>query len=198
MCIYSRTCPPNGFYVYAYLRKDGIPYYIGKGKGKRAWESHRYKSKTGSYMLGVHTPPPDRIIIMESGLTEVGAFALERRYIKWYGRKDLGTGILRNGSDGGEGSSNDSPETRKMKARPGALNGMYGKKRPAHVMQKANIASVSKTKGRTYEEIYGPEKAALLRKMRSDALKGKPKSPEHAEKCRLNGLKGGRNNKTRV
>jgi len=96
---------PHGYYVYAYLRKNGSPYYIGKGTRKRAWSTSR----------SVPKPSNDRIIILESNLTNIGALALERRYIEWYGRKDNNTGILRNKTDGGEGSEGYIPseETRK-------------------------------------------------------------------------------------
>ena len=84
------------FYIYAYLRTDGTPYYIGKGTGGRAW------SKRRTIPLPTNL---SNIIIMENNLSDIGALALERRYIRWYGRKDNGTGILRNLTDGGDGKS---------------------------------------------------------------------------------------------
>jgi len=83
------------YYTYAYLREDGTPYYIGKG--------HKYRiNEKGKY---VKTPPKDRRIYLKTELTEEEAFRHEIYMIAVLGRKDLGTGILRNVSNGGEGTS---------------------------------------------------------------------------------------------
>ena len=85
----------NEFYVYMYLREDGTPYYVGKGKDKRAFSGSRNLNK----------PSEDRIVFPYTNLTEEESFQKEIELIAKYGRKDIGTGILRNLTDGGEGAS---------------------------------------------------------------------------------------------
>jgi hypothetical protein len=124
------------FYIYAYLRVDYSPYYIGKGSGKRAF----------SKCKGEIRPPADkhRIVILQNNLDEDTAFDYECKFIKLFGRKDTGTGILRNKSEGGSGNSGwkaseeqksnhymKRPEWRKIQSErsSGKNNPLYGKRK---------------------------------------------------------------------
>jgi hypothetical protein len=111
------------YYTYAYLREDRTPYYIGKGQGNRAYR--RSKKRIN--------PPKDksRIIFLKQNLTEEEAFKHEIYMIAVFGRKDLGTGILHNRTNGGEGGSGRvlSEETRRKlsDANRGKNHPNYGK-----------------------------------------------------------------------
>ena len=110
---------PNRFYTYAYLREDRTPYYIGKGSG------YRINSNTGRPC----NKPRDksRIIFLKQNLTEEEAFKHEIYMIDVFGRIDLGTGILYNKTNGGEGASGYKyTEERKEKCR-GENSPFYGK-----------------------------------------------------------------------
>ena len=93
------------YYTYAYLREDRTPYYIGKGKGKRAYKKGKNEIK----------PPKDRsrIIFLKNNLTAEQALIHEIYMIAVFGRIDLGTGILHNKTDGGEGVVNMSEITKR-------------------------------------------------------------------------------------
>ncbi len=120
------------FYTYIWLRKNGTPYYVGKGKGDRAFTNKGH---------GVRRPKDIVRILVQHWADEAQAYEMEKWWIAFWGRKDNGTGILRNRTDGGEG---------------GGTLGQF-------------------TKGKTYEELYGAEKAKELREKRSKQWKNVPK-----------------------
>ena len=159
------------FYVYQYLRENGTPYYVGKGSGDRAWKKWSKKDIK---------PPQDssRIIIVRDGLNEQEAFDLEKNLISEYGRKDLGTGILHNKTDGGEGSSGHKiggwkwSEESKAKRR-GAGNPAFGK--PSSEKQKITSSLVHKGRVHSNES----------KQKRSEVMQGRfvgKKSPLYGKK----------------
>jgi hypothetical protein len=113
----------DNFVVYAYCRENGTFYYIGKGRPRRPYQKRKE---------GVNPPKNrNRILILHSGLSEQTAFDFEEKLILFYGRKDLGTGLLRNMTNGGEGVAGWIPDEKwraqKSESMLGQGNPMYGR-----------------------------------------------------------------------
>ena len=104
----------NRFYVYAFLRLDGTPYYIGKGTGRRINRPTGRRFKL---------PPKDQRKILVGGLTEPEAIEYEIALISLLGRKDQGRGCLRNLTDGGDGMSGHIPSAEHRAKLSAALKG---------------------------------------------------------------------------
>ena len=147
------------YYTYAYLREDKTPYYIGKGKGNREYKRSRNDIR----------PPKDksRIIFLKKNLTETEAFRHEIYMISVFGRKDLGTGILYNMTNGGDGSSGWVPSEEYRKKMSEAKK---GKTHSEDSKKKMSVAQ----KGKTLSEEH--------RRKMSEANKDKTLSEEHRRK----------------
>lgn len=161
----------NIYYVYQYLRsKDsdiapaGTPYYIGKGKQQRAWDSKHTISLPSDKSL---------IVLVAEQLTESEAFELEKLLIEQWGRVDIGTGILRNKTNGGEGSS--------------------GLVRSKESNEKTSKSLTGRKRGRS--KLFGTKRGPLSEERKNklrESLKGKkkknPRSAEYREKQRQSQL----------
>ena len=92
----------KGAFVYCYLRADGTPYYVGfASTATRPFGKHE---------CAVPRKNRERVRVLRSGLSNFDGFKWEMFFIARYGRKDIGTGILRNQTAGGEGFPELSPE----------------------------------------------------------------------------------------
>jgi hypothetical protein len=161
--VFINSTMSSNYYVYAYLRnKDSFtapaktPYYIGKGLGNRAYVKHKVPL------------PNDRsnIIFLKENLTEEEAHIYEMETISAYGRKDIQTGILHNRTNGGEGSSNPSEDTRKKMAHA-------KRNESAETRRRRSEAAKNRPRRLTSEETKRKISEANLGKKRSDESKAK-------------------------
>jgi hypothetical protein len=165
------------YYVYQYLRTDLTPYYIGKGKNNRLSVKHRCKKPIDKNLIQ----------IVANSLTESEAHLLERKLIAHYGRKDLCTGILRNLTSGGEGTSGYTHKEATKKKISKSLQGRPGSNHKGNLGYTHTKEAIAKISQASKTRVYSKETC----EKHSKAMKGKntaPKSEEHkrkiAEACR--------------
>jgi hypothetical protein len=161
------------FYAYLWLRDDRTPYYAGKGYGNRA------------FIKGIghrQYPPTDRSrVILFPQESESAAFALECALIRFFGRKDIGTGCLRNVTEGGEGISGYRHTTKAKvnmsRHRLGNKNGVGSIRTPEF---KANLAVLHQ--GRTWSAESIAKRVATRRARRGFTMSAKSKAKESLTK----------------
>lgn len=191
--------------VYQWLREDGSPYYIGIGNPRRPY--------TGKRRCG-GPPPKERIVILHKGLEWEEACEIEKELIAFYGRKNSGTGILRNLTDGGEGIQGfrhtEESKIKISKATSGENHPMYGKKHKKESIGKmsggnhymyGNTLS-EKTKAKISEALSGENHPMYGKKHREETIEkisgenhhmyGKTHSEE--TKVKMSEKKSGKNN----
>ncbi len=104
----------NHAYVYVVFDRNGIPRYVGKGKGDR-YKLHNMGWSHNKILAGMIRKAGAEfpVVIIRENLSEEEAFKIEIALIKAIGRIENG-GPLVNLTDGGEGVSNPSSATRAL------------------------------------------------------------------------------------
>ena len=149
---------PNRFYTYAYLREDGTPYYIGKGKGRRAYSKN-------------FVPPEERILFLKKNLLEEDAYQHEAYMISVFGRKDLGTGILHNKTNGGDGTKGmlltETQRNEISQRQLGEKNHFFGKKHTPETRKRMSKAQTGEK-----HSMFGRKHRTESREQISNSIKG--------------------------
>ena len=174
----------NNFYCYILKYPDGIPFYVGKGRGyryKRHLTKWNIKNDTNGLKVNVinkirNSGKEPLAEIIKTNLTEDEAFTLEIEIIKKYGKRCEG-GILTNMSDGGEGQTGYH-HTEKLKSEfskrfSKEKNPFFGKR---HTEESLKLIG-NTNRGKILNENW--------RQKISVATKGRKMSDEHKEKIRI-------------
>lgn len=170
----------NTFYVYAHCKPhSNLPFYIGKGRGKRAYT----KEGRNAFWKRLVNKHGFRVEILFENLQEEHALLMESAFINMYGRRNVGTGILVNLTDGGEGMSGLSPSPETREKISNALKGRRSDLRGRH-LSKTHKDNLRKALSGENHPNYGKSFSEDRKIKMSDSMKGKTHSEETKEKIR--------------
>jgi hypothetical protein len=180
------------YYIYFHINKTtGKVFYVGKGKGKRAYEKYGRNDYWNKYINKYDY----YVDIIHNNLTEKRALDWEILYISMFGRDNLV-----NLTDGGDGSTGVIPseETRKKmsEARKGRTPWNKGKKlhyqvastgKPGYFLGKKHSEETKKIIGeKTKARLSNIKQDEDFIKKRTQNLKGQKRTDEQKKLMSLN------------
>lgn len=188
-------------YVYMLrIEGEGLPFYIGMGTDDRhlvhfsearndfSYSSNRHKLNTIRKAWAEGKEVFSEIIL--DGLDRDQALANEIEFIRYFGRRDIGTGCLTNMTDGGDGGSGMiwTEEAKKLKSEStkGELNPMYGRRGEASPIRGVKNGFFGKVHSK---EAIERNRQAHLGKTASSETKTKMSEARRGDKNSNYGLK---------
>ena len=166
------------FYVYIHCNEKGVPFYVGKGRGDRGWNSNQ-RGKIWKDYVKKHPFCLEKTLfyVVES---EETAFSLEKELI-WLLRRQLGL-WLANATDGGEGMSGYH-EPKSEEHKKNISLSQKGKPRDP-----ISIAKMAATRKQQCAETTKEEKLknnAIIKKSLKEYWKNAPEQLTHARNLKI-------------
>lgn len=168
------------FYVYGWIRLDTNEFfYIGKGKGKRAFE----RKACNNHFMNIYNSVDTAVVFLKENLTNQEAVDLERKYIEYLvfeigygidikGFRESEVGLLTNCTWGGEGT-------------PGRKCKEITKKRISRGNKGKSHPHTEYTKKIISKKLRAYKKTDEHKKNIANALKGRIINPKSLEKMIL-------------
>jgi hypothetical protein len=161
------------YYVYIQFRPNGVPFYVGKGKGRR-WKELRKRSKHYLNIINKYGREKiaTRLIYFKS---EQEAFDAEKRIIQFYRHCEF---PLCNITSGGEGAANPPAAIRARIAAAQRGHKRSNLTRLKMTLAKAGLVHSPETREKISQSKKGIKHTAEARAKISAGLRGRPVSAE--------------------
>lgn len=171
------------FYVYVHRKKSDLsPFYVGKGHGRRAWETS--EKRRSAHWANIAKKHGVFVEIYQDSLTEDEAFSAEKQLIAEL--KSLGAKLV-NQTDGGEGAAGVKMTEEKKAILRAALVGHkfnLGRKFSPEVRQRMSEAQKKAYEQGRRPSFEGKSHSPMTKRLLSNKLKGRKFSDETKEKMR--------------